>query len=122
MKTLQSIISWVDQQGWIPKQVSIEQIRDSTISIMLNQALQQRKVFVQELIGKTKTKIIFKAVCVCLFLCAATGSFLLSWVVGVSCLFISFGYVFSLIIDITNIQLLRREMISTNPVYIKRLF
>lgn len=118
----QSVISWVGQQGWLPNQVSVEQMRDSTISIMLHQALQQRQALIQEIIGKTKTKIIFKAVCVCLFLCAATGSFLLSWVIGISCLFISLGYVFSLLIDITNIQLLRREMISTNPVYIKRLF
>lgn len=120
---LQKLIIWVHQQTWIAKELSVRQIADSTISIMLSQALKSRRQHIEELIKEKKSIILEKVFLATLLLIGILPTTLiLSWLLGVFLSFVLLAYSFSILIDVANISALQADIQTTRKIETKKLF
>lgn len=120
---LQKLVIWVHQQTWISKELSVRQIADSTISIMLSQALKSRRQHIEELIKEKKSIILEKVFLATLLLIGILPTTLiLSWLLGVFLSFVLLAYSFSILIDVANISALQADIQTTREIQTKKLF
>lgn len=121
-KIRRTLANWLTKQSWIPQREFISKMEASTISIMLNQALQTRRTKIAEEIQLIKKSLLMKLLSIAILLgLSIVFTYVMPIFIAVLP-FVFFSYVsLSLLVDISNVYKLENSMSTTKEVVLNVL-